>query len=116
MLAGCAPERITLAPQASPPDGTDGRYRGTVRLVRAADRSCPRSGPRVLQIVGGRIAMSYNAGPRQRVELATTVQGDGKISTSDGVGTMEGQLGGGRMDLTIASALCEHRWSMTRVP
>ena len=55
MLAGCAPERITLAPQAGPPDDTDGRYRGTVRLVRAADRSCPRSGPRVLQVVGGQL-------------------------------------------------------------
>lgn len=117
LLAGCAaPERITLQPTAGPPDGTDGRYRGTVRLVRAGASSCPRSGPRILQISGGRVALSYNAAPRQRVELATTVQGDGTINASDGVGTMEGRLADGRLDLTIASAICEHRWSMARVP
>ncbi len=87
-----------------------------MRLVRANDRSCPRSGPRLLQITGGRIALSYNAGPRQRQELATTVNGDGSIRASDGVGTMEGQVADGSLDLTIASGVCEHRWSMTHVP
>lgn len=115
-LAGCAEERITLKPAPGPPTGVDGRYRGTVRLVRANDRSCPRSGPRLLQVTNGRIALSYNAGPRQRQELVTTVESDGAIKASDGVGSMDGRVADGRLDLTIASATCEHRWSMVHVP
>ena len=117
MLAGCAPDkRITLNPPEGPPAGIDGRYRGTVRLVRATTSSCPRSGPRILQVTGGRIALAYNAAARQRQELVTTVEGDGTIRASDGVGTMEGRIADGRLDLTISSAICEHRWSMTHVP
>jgi len=117
VLAGCAAEkRITLSPAAAPPTDIDGRYRGTVRLVRANSPSCPRSGPRVLQITGGRVALAYNVAARQRQELVTTIEGDGTIRASDGVGTMEGRVADGRLDLTIASAICEHRWSMTHVP
>ncbi len=115
VLAGCAEERIALKPPPGPPAGVDGRYRGTVRLVRANDRSCPRSGPRLLQVSNGRIELSYNAGPRQRQVLATTVEGDGTIRASDGVGSVEGRVADGRLDLTIASATCEHHWSMVHV-
>ncbi len=87
-----------------------------MRLVRAEDRSCPRSGPRVLEVQGGSIQLSYNSAPRQRVPLTAEIQSDGKIQASDGVGTMEGQLRDGRLEVTIASRLCEHRWTLTRVP
>ncbi len=101
---------------AGPPPGTDGRYRGTARLVRANVSSCPRSGPRVMEISGGSITLSYNAGPRARIPLTATIGGDGRIEASDGDGTLQGQLADGRLEVTIASRLCEHRWTLTRVP
>jgi hypothetical protein len=117
-LAGCGsgPKPIVLSPAAvSPAQGVDGRYRGTVRLVRAAGPYCPRSGARVLEISGGNVSLSYSAAPRQRVSRIAQSGPDGRIQASDGEGTMEGQLANGRLEITVASRQCEHRWTLTRV-
>ncbi len=104
-----------LNPPPGPPAGVDGRYRGTVRLVRASFAGCSKSNPRVLQVTNGVISLGYTPAPRQRATLTTTIEGDGGIHASDGVGTIEGQAKEGRLEFTIASSLCEHRWTMTRV-
>lgn len=115
-VAACGPagKPIVLAPQGPPP-GTEGRYRGTARLVRAAGPYCPRSGARVLEVSNGTVSLSYSAAARQRVSLTATIDGSGHIEASDGVGTMEGQIADGRLEVTIASRQCEHRWTLTRV-
>lgn len=116
-LAGCAgePERIVLAPpEAAPPAGVDGRYRGTARLVRAAIPTCPRSGSRVYQVQNGQVTLAYTPSGRARVQLTADIGADGRFSASDGVGTMEGTLTDGRLEISIASSACEHRWTLTR--
>ena len=113
---GSAAQPIVLKPPAiSQPAGVDGRYRGTVRLIRAAGPYCPRSGARVLEISGSNISLSYSVAPRQRVSLTAQVASDGRIQASDGEGTMDGQVGNGRLEITVASRQCEHRWTLTRV-
>ena len=117
LASACAPtpQAIVLQPPAEPPPSANGRYRGTVRLVRAEGATCPRSGPRVYEVQNGQVTLSYNAGPRQRVPLTADIGGDGKFQASDGVGTLEGQLQDGRLEVSIASRFCEHRWTLTRV-
>ena len=68
-----------------------------------------------MEVSGGSVTLSYNAAARQRVPLTAEIKSDGRIQTSDGVGSMEGQLADGRLEITIASRLCEHRWTLTRV-
>lgn len=115
-LAACQPQSIVLAPHRPPPPGTDGRYRGTVRLIRAESRYCPRSGPRVLEVYNGQVTLSYSGdAPRSRVPLTAQVGGDGRIQAGDGNGTMEGELRDGQLGVTIASRTCEHRWTLTKV-
>ena len=114
-MAACAPERIVLQPPAGPPSGVDGRYRGTVRLIRAGIKGCSKSNPRVMQVSGGLISLGYTPGPGQRATLTTTIEGNGGIHASDGVGTMEGEAKDGRLEFTIASSVCEHHFSMTKV-
>ena len=114
-LAGCVKPDATVVQPAGPPPGIDGRYRGTARLVRG-DRFCPRSGPRVYELQGGTVTLAYSAGGRRRVPLSATVQGDGRIQGNDGEGTIDGQVTNGSLDVTIASAQCEHRWTMRLVP
>lgn len=120
LLAGCGgdPDRIVLSPggaSSAPPAGVDGRYRGTVRLVRAETATCPRSGPRTFEVSGGTVTLSYSTPPRNRTPLTAEIQSDGRIEASDGVGTMEGQARDGRLEVTIASRMCEHRWTLTKV-
>jgi len=113
---GSAATPIVLRPiAAAPPLGVNGRYRGTVRLVRAAGPYCPRSGARMLEVSGGSVSLSYSAAPRQRVSLRARIEADGRIQASDGEGTMEGQAANGRLEITVASRQCEHRWTLTRV-
>ena len=115
-LAACQPQPIAQAAQTPPPPGTDGRYRGTARLIRAESSSCPRSGSRVLAVYNGQITLSYSGdAPRSRVPLTAQVGGDGHIQASDGIGTMEGELRDGQLGVTIASRTCEHRWTLTKV-
>jgi hypothetical protein len=117
-LAACGPAAppIVLRPPAPVSvAGTDGRYRGTARLIRAAGPYCPRSGARVLEVYRGTVSLSYSAAPRQRVSLTAQVGPDGRIQASDGEGTMEGQLAQGRLEVTVASRQCEHRWTLTKV-
>ena len=118
VLAGCTPPppgAIVLEPPSEPPPGIDGRYRGTARLVRADTATCPRSGSRVYEVRNGQVTLSYNAGPRQRMPLTADIGGDGRFQASDGVGTMEGTLQDERLEISIASQFCEHRWTLTRV-
>ena len=114
-LAACAPKPIVLAPPV-PLVGADGRYRGTAKLIRAESRYCPRSGPRVLEVQGSSITLSYSGDTqRSRFPLTATIGQDGTIQASDGIGTMEGTLRDGQLGVTIASRACEHRWSLTKV-
>ena len=114
VLAGCTPQPIVLNPPAAAPQGIEGRYRGTARLVRG-DRFCPRSGPRVYQLSGGAVTLSYSNGGRARVPLTARVEGGGAFSTNDGVGSLSGQLSNGQLEMTITSPQCEHRWTMRKV-
>ncbi|GAC1348669.1 MAG: hypothetical protein NVSMB18_37490 [Acetobacteraceae bacterium] len=112
-LAACSkPQAIVLQPPLAAPSGIDGRYRGTARLVQSSDRYCPRSGPRVYEVHNGTITLSYQAQGRRRVPLTATVQSDGNFDTSDGEGRLQGRLSNGVLEMTIASRLCEHRWTM----
>lgn len=115
-LAACQQAKpIVLTPQA-PPAGVDGRYRGTARLVRAESRFCPRSGPRVLEVTGGSITLSYSGdAQRSRIPLTAPIAPDGRIQASDGNGAMDGQLSDGQLGITISSRACEHRWTLTKV-
>lgn len=122
-VAGCAqPQPIVLQPPPGPPPGVDGRYRGTARLVRSESRFCPRSGPRVYELDRGTVTLAYSAPPARsggnppRVTLSAPIGQDGRVQTSDGVGTMDGQLRDGLLEVTIASQVCEHRWTLRKVP
>lgn len=118
LLAACGPaDRPIVLRPAAPVSvaGLDGRYRGTARLIRAAGPNCPRSGARILDVYRGAVSLSYSAGPRQRVPLTAQVGPDGRIQASDGEGTMEGQLVQGRLEVTVASRQCEHRWTLVKV-
>jgi hypothetical protein len=114
-LAACQqPKPIVLTPQLPPPN-VDGRYRGTVRLVRAEGR-CPPSGPRVLAVSNGTITLSYSGDkPRSRTSLTASIAPDGRIQASDGVGAMDGQVSDGQLGVTISSRTCEHRWTLSKV-
>jgi hypothetical protein len=121
VLGACAPRPvpIVLTPQA-PPAGTDGRYRGIARLIRG-DRACPRSGPRVYDVENATVTVAYSGNRATsrstpaRVQISATVQPDGTLQASDGVGTIEGRLQDGTLEFTIASPACEHRWALRRV-
>lgn len=124
ILAGCGgrpPPPPPLAP-AGPPPGIEGRYRGTARLVRSQSRFCPRSGPRVYELENGVVTLAYSTVPisarsrPERVPLTAPVGPDGRIHGSDGVGTIDGQLNNGLLEITISSQECEHRWTLHRVP
>ncbi len=117
-LAACGPAAppIVLRPPALVSvAGTDGHYRGTARLIRAAGPGCPRSGARTLDVSRGAVSLSYNATPRRRVPLMAQVGPDGRIQASDGEGMLDGQLVRGRLEVTVASRQCEHRWTLTKV-
>jgi hypothetical protein len=100
---------------AAAPVNVDGRYRGTARLIRAERPGCPRSGARVLQIRGNALTMSYTFAPRRLSQLTADIQPDGLIQANDGVGSMDGTLRDGHLELTIVSTMCENHWSLTRV-
>ena len=123
LLAGCTSRPPALPPApAAPPPGIEGRYRGTARLVRSESRFCPRSGPRVYELENGVVTLAYSTVPLssrarpERVPLTAPVQNNGRIQASDGVGTIDGQLNDGLLEVTIASQECEHRWTLHKVP
>lgn len=119
LLGACAAPEVApesaVAQAPAPPAGVDGRYRGTARLIRAEEGTCPRSGPRTLEVSGGAITLSYSTPPRHRTPLTAPIQADGRIEAGDGVGSLEGHARDGRLEVTIASAMCEHRWTLTKV-
>ncbi len=128
VLAGCgspAPVRrpavvVQPARPAAPVYGVDGLYRGTRRLVRSEGQFCPRSGPLKLEIERGEVTFAYIAQPMrgarpERVPLTAVVQPDGRLQASDGVGTLDGTLRNGLLEITVASQLCEQHWTLRRV-
>ncbi len=116
MLASCAgprpPAPIAEAPPA-PPEHIDGQYRGIARLIRAAVRGCPRSGPRTIMVEGSALSVNYR-GPTVSYALAATVAPDGSIQGSDGRGAVQGQITGRHMDLTVTSDACDVRYALER--
>ncbi|HYZ64399.1 MAG TPA: hypothetical protein VE650_18265 [Acetobacteraceae bacterium] len=117
-VAACSkpqPVPVQAAP-TPPPPGVEGRYRGTARLVRSANRFCPRSGPRVYEVENGVVTLSYQGEGRTRVPLTAPIQGDGTFDVSDGEGRLQGRVGDGTLEMTIASRQCEHRWTMRLMP
>ena len=114
LLAGCAsrPAPIVLTPQPGPPSGVEGRYRGTARLIRSDNRYCPRSGPRVYELQNGAVTLSYQGQGRARIPLTAPIGGNGEFDTSDGQGRLQGTAANGDLSITIASAACEHHWTM----
>ena len=118
LAAGCAapkPPPVPPAPVASQaPEQVDGRYRGIARLVRAEGRGCPRSGNRIVTVEGNALSAPYR-GPTASYALAATVGQDGSIHGSDGRGTIEGQITGSHMDLTVSSKYCEVRYALERM-
>lgn len=114
-LAGCV-KPPPPAPEAPPAPVTamDGRYRGVARLVQGG-RGCPRSGARVKEVRDGVVPMSYVPAPRQVVQLDAKVESDGRIHAEDGVGTVDGTLRDGKLEITVISPMCEHRWFLNRV-
>ena len=69
----------------------------------------------MLNVSGGTLTLSYTVSGRVRQPLTAEIRSDGRIEASDGVGTMEGRIGGGVLDVTIASAPCENYWHLTQV-
>ena len=106
---------VAAAPSGPPPQGIEGRYRGTARLVRASNNFCPRSGPRTLELTAPALTLSYSVPPRQRVPLTADIGPDGRLLAGAGVGLLDGRWSDGRLEVTIGSEMCEHRWTMTRI-
>ena len=115
VLAGCAAPvaQPTAGPTRAAPDGIDGRYRGIARLTRATIAGCPRSGSRVVTIEGNALSLNYR-GARASYALAAVVGPDGSIHGSDGIGTIEGQISGRHVDLSVSSQYCEVRYALDR--
>ena len=101
------------APPAAP-EIVNGRYRGIARLTRATIAGCPRSGSRVVVIEGNALSLNYR-GPRASYALAAIVGSDGAVHGSDGRGTIEGQISGHHLDLTVSSPYCEVRYALDRM-
>jgi len=97
------------------PQNVDGRYRGTARLIRAERAGCPRSGSRVLEVTGNAITLPYTIAPRQLGSLTADIQPDGLLQASDGLGSLDGTLRGGELQMTISSPMCENHWTLTRI-
>ncbi len=112
-LSACAETPPPPPPPAPVPAAvtTDGQYRGIARLVRADVRGCPRSGPRLITVTGNSLSVMYR-GPRVSYSLIGTVGPDGAIHGSDGRGTVDGQISGNHMDLTVSSEFCEVRYAL----
>jgi hypothetical protein len=117
-VAACAaPPRIAATPEAqsvAPPDQIDGRYRGIARLTRADIRNCPRSGNRIITVEGSSLSVPYR-GASASYSLAASVAANGSIHGSDGRGTIDGQISGQHMDLTVSSEFCELRYALERM-
>jgi hypothetical protein len=99
---------------APAPVSIDGQYRGIARLVRANVSGCPRSGPRIVTVTNDSLSLTYR-GPTVSYSLIGMVGPDGSIHGGDGRGTVDGQITGRHMDLTVSSAFCEVRYALERM-
>ncbi len=115
-LTACAAPAVrqAAAPTPAAPDGIDGRYRGIARLTRATIRGCPRSGSRIVTIEGNALSLNYR-GPTASYALAAVAGPDGSIHGGDGRGTIEGQISGSHLDVTVSSQYCEVRYALDRI-
>ena len=114
MAACAAPAAQQATPTPAAPEGIDGRYRGIARLTRATIAGCPRSGARVVTVEGNALSLNYR-GQRASYALAAVVGPDGSIHGSDGSGTIEGQIAGRHVDITVSSQFCEMRYALDRI-
>ncbi len=116
-IASCAaprrPPAASAAPSRAAAQETEGQYRGIARLTRASIRGCPRSGGRTVIVEGNALSVPYR-GATASHPLAATIGPDGSIHGSDGQGTVEGQITGRHMDLTVSSDDCELRYALDR--
>jgi hypothetical protein len=113
-LTACAkPAAQVASPVVAPPAAIDGRYRGIARLTHATIAGCPRSGSRIVVVEGNALSLNYR-GPRASYALAAIVSPNGEIHGSDGSGTIEGQIRGRHMDVTVSSQYCEIRYALDR--
>jgi hypothetical protein len=109
------PEPAPVQAPAPVASSVDGRYRGTARLVRAENRFCSRSGARTLEIDNRTVTLSYRESPRQLAMLTAVAEPDGRLHAEDGVGTLDGRLADGQLDVTVSSPMCENHLSLTKV-
>lgn len=113
-LAACAKTAGGPAiSNAPPPEQIDGRYVGIQRLARAAAAGCPRSGRKIVTVSDSALSLQYR-GPRASYALAATVSPDGSVHGSDGRGSIDGQISGRHMDLTVSSEFCDVRYALDR--
>ncbi|WP_158745570.1 hypothetical protein [Acidisphaera sp. L21] len=114
-LAACAaPQPLPTATETrAAPEGIDGRYRGIARLTRATVAGCPRSGSRVVTISGNALSLNYR-GQRASYALAAIVGPDGSVHGSDNTGTIDGQITGRHLDLSVSSQYCDVRYALDK--
>jgi hypothetical protein len=110
---GAPPQPRPVAAVPLPAATMDGHYHGIARLIRAAIRGCPRSGARVVTVEGNAVSLNYH-GATVSYALTAIVGPDGSIHGSDGRGTIQGQITGNHMDLTVSSEYCEVRYALER--
>ena len=67
-----------------------------------------------MTIEGNALSLTYR-GPRASYALAAIVGQDGAVHGSDGRGTIEGQITGRHLDLTVSSQYCEVRYALDRI-
>jgi hypothetical protein len=115
-LTACAapPAPVASPVVVAPPATIDGQYRGIARLTHATIAGCPRSGSRIIVVEGNALSLNYR-GPRASYALAAIVSPNGEIHGGDGLGTIEGQISGRHMDVTVSSQYCELRYALDRV-
>lgn len=113
-MAGCAtPDAAPAVASKPPPERIDGRYVGIGRLTRADIRGCPRSGRKIVTIEGNSLSMQYR-GASVSYALPASVSPDGAVHGSDGRGSIDGQISGRHLDLTVSSQYCEVRYALER--
>jgi hypothetical protein len=65
-------------------------------------------------VEGNALSLTYR-GPTVSYALAAVVGPDGSIHGSDGRGSIDGQITGRHMDLSVASQYCEVRYALERL-
>ena len=67
-----------------------------------------------MTIEGNALSLNYR-GPTASYALAAVVGPDGSIHGSDGRGSIDGQITGRHVDITVSSQNCEMRYALDRI-